>query len=383
MIYTQKELENNENQVLAPYGNRSRDSKGRVYPEQRSLNKTNYQIDRDRIQHTHAFQRMGFQSQVLFSWKNNKPRTRLAHAFEVVQTSRTIARALGANEDLVEAICLARELGNTAFGPAGEPVLARLMKDYGLFDYRINSLKIITTGKRISLEFPGINPTWELREGIVKLDPPINSHEASEYNPDLRAHLESQIASAAYTITSDAFDLVDGLSSKIIPLEALEGLTIWEIMMEGNRSNSSGINKLSIQWLLRSLIDYLISDLLQATEQNILDNKISSPPDIQHLSYNIVNFSTDMHRRIRQLRDFLYTNLYNHQLVIRKVNIAEKIFSELFEAFQSEPVLLPGNSKDRINEIGLEQTICEHLAGLSDHTIVFEHKKLFDPSTML
>jgi len=383
MIYNQNDLEIHEDRVLAPYGNRSRESKGRIYPEQAVLEKTNYQLDRDRIRSTHAFQRLEYKSQVLFSKGINKPRTRLVHTFEVVQTGRTIARGLGANEDLVEALCLVRDLGNTAFGLAGELTLARLMKDYGLFDCRINTLRIITARERLSKEFPGINPTWEVREGLVKLDPPLNSHIANEYNPDLQAHLEAQIASAAYNITSDSFDLVDGLLSKLISIDFLQGVTIWEVLLENSRINGTSIDEISLQWLLRSLIDYLINDLLQASEQNILDNKINSSSDVQHLSFNIVAFSSDMHRRIRQLKDFLYTNLYNHHKIVRKTKVAEKIFCDLFEAFQSDPILLPGYVQGRTNENGLEQTICEYLADLSDFTIVSEHKKLFDPTTLL
>jgi dGTPase len=383
MTYTQSEMEIHEDQVLAAYSNRSQDSKGRVYPDLGSTYKTNYQLDRDRIRYTHAFRRLGYQSQVLFSRKDKQPRTRLAHTLEVVQSGRTIARALGANEDLVEALCLARNLGNTAFGPAGEPTLARLLKDYGLFDHRLNSLKLLTERERVSIEFPGINPTWEVREGLVKLDPPLNSHEASEFNPELRAHFEAQIVSIAYSITSDALDLFEGIISNIISIESLDGLTLWEIMLEGSRLSVSDIDEISLNMLLRYLLDYLTNDLIQTTEKNILDNKINSPSDVQLLSFNTVTFSSDLHRRVRELKDFLYTNLYNHPRIVKKSTMAEKLFCELFEAYQSEPVLLPGSLKDRINKIGLEQAICEHIADLSNTSIVFEHKCIYDPSTLL
>ena len=216
MIYSREKLEAIEDQSLAPYGIRSKDSKGRVYEESEPGYRTAFQRDRDRILHTTAFRRLEYKTQVFINAEGDYYRTRLTHTLEVAQIGRTIARALGANEDLIEAICLAHDLGHSPFGHSGEAALNRLMKDHGGFDHNKQSLRIVTKLEQRYPDFPGLNLTWEVCEGIVKHETEYDVSDSSAYDPDLRGHLEAQIANAADEIAYTAHDLDDGLRSGMI-----------------------------------------------------------------------------------------------------------------------------------------------------------------------
>jgi dGTPase len=216
MYFTRTQLESIEEQTLAPYACRSKFSKGREYPEEEPQYRTSYQRDRDRILHTTAFRRLEYKTQVFITIEGDYYRTRLTHTLEVAQIGRTIARALGANEDLLEAISLAHDLGHPPFGHSGEQALSRLMVDHGGFDHNKQSLRIVTELERRYPEFPGLNLTWELREGIVKHESEYDVADARFYNPELRGHLEAQIANVADELAYTAHDLDDGLRSGMI-----------------------------------------------------------------------------------------------------------------------------------------------------------------------
>src|SRR5512139_1154960 len=232
MFYTRKELEAIEDQTLASYGIRSKDSKGRCFAEDEAEYRTVFQRDRDRILHTTAFRRLEYKTQVFINYEGDYYRTRLTHTLEVTQIGRSMARSLGANEDLAEAICLAHDLGHPPFGHSGEVALAQCMKDHGGFDHNKQSLRIITQLERRYPDFPGLNLTWEVREGIVKHESEYDIADASEYNPELRGHLEAQITNAADELAYTAHDLDDGLRSGMITPHMLGGITLWEILAE-------------------------------------------------------------------------------------------------------------------------------------------------------
>src|SRR5512139_290866 len=232
MFFTRQQLEEIEDKSLAPYGMRSRDSKGRAYLDNEPQYRTTFQRDRDRILHTTAFRRLEYKTQVFINFEGDYFRTRLTHTLEVAQIGRTLARALGGNEDLVEAICLAHDLGHSPFGHSGEMALARLMKDHGGFDHNKQSMRIVTQLERRYPDFPGLNLTWEVREGIVKHESEYDVADASGYNPDLRGHLEAQITNAADELAYTAHDLDDGLRSGMITPHMLGGITLWEILAE-------------------------------------------------------------------------------------------------------------------------------------------------------
>ena len=378
---TRLELETLEERSLAPYGMRSKNSKGRQYPEAEAEYRTAFQRDRDRILHTTAFRRLEYKTQVFITYEGDYYRTRLTHTLEVTQIGRTIARALGVNEDLVEAICLAHDLGHPPFGHSGEAALAKLMKDHGGFDHNKQSLRIVTFLERRYADFPGLNLTWETREGIVKHESEYDVADARDYNPELRASIEAQIANVADELAYTAHDLDDGLRSGMITPTMLEGITLWEILVESVGWKGSELDELSRHRMIRRLIGLEVSDLVHTSDLLIKEARLSSPEDAQRLPYNVVTFSEEMVRRNRPLKDFLFKNLYRHHRVVRMQTKAERIISELFSAYRNEPQMLPRHIQETIEERGLERTICDYIAGMTDRFAVEEYNKLFEPMT--
>lgn len=381
MIHTRQQLETFEDQILAPYGMRSQDSKGRVHPENEPEYRTAFQRDRDRILHTTAFRRLEYKTQVFINHEGDYYRTRLTHTLEVSQIGRTIARALGANEDLVEAICLAHDLGHPPYGHSGELSLARLMREHGGFDHNKQSLRIVTLLENRYPDFQGLNLTWEVREGIVKHESEYDKADASEYNPDLHGDLEAQITNAADELAYTAHDLDDGLRSGMITTDMLAGITLWEILVESTGWLGNVLDDLSRHRLIRRLIGLEVTDIVYATHQRLRESNVKTVQDLQRLPYNVIVYSEDMHRRNRQLKDFLYNNLYRHYRVVRMAEKAERIIGDLFNAYNKESAMLPDHIQPMIEDRGLERTICDYIAGMTDRFASDEHNKLFDPST--
>lgn len=383
MIFTRQQLEELEDQFLAPYGLRSKDSKGRKFPEDEPDYRTVFQRDRDRILHTTAFRRLEYKTQVFINYEGDYYRTRLTHTLEVAQIGRSIARALGANEDLVETICLAHDLGHPPFGHSGERELAKLMLEFGGFDHNRHSFRIVTQLEKRYPEFDGLNLTWEVLEGIVKHETEYDVSEAEDFNPNLRGHLEAQIANVADELAYTAHDLDDGLRSGLITPNQLSGVSLWEVINESiGRRRTDMLDELTRHRLIRRLINIEVTDLVQSSDRMIRRSNIRSVEDLQKLPYNVVGFSEDMHRRNRELKDFLFENLYNHYRVVRMAVKAEKIIQNLYEAFTEEPMILPDNFQRDIDELGLEKTVCFYIAGMTDRYAINEHQKLFDPEVL-
>jgi dGTPase len=380
MHITRLQLEAFEDQTLAVYGLHSNNSRGRVHPEKEPDYRTAFQRDRDRILHTTAFRRLEYKTQVFINYEGDYYRTRLTHTLEVAQIGRTMARALGANEDLVEAICLAHDLGHPPFGHSGEVALGRLMLEHSGFDHNKQSLRIVTELERRYEDFPGLNLTWEVREGIVKHESEYDIADASSYNPDLRGHLEAQITNVADELAYTAHDLDDGLRSGMITPNMLEGIALWEILAESVGWYNQELDDLTRHRLIRRLIGMEVTDLIATTDGRLRDSNVRSVEELQRLPYNVIGFSEDMHRRNRQLKDFLYLNLYRHHRVVRMAVKAERILGDLFASYRSEPAMLPHHIQSQIEDRGLERTICDYLAGMTDRFAVEEYQKLFDPT---
>jgi dGTPase len=301
---------------------------------------------------------------------------------EVAQIGRTIARALGANEDLEEAICLAHDLGHSPFGHSGEVALARLMKEHGGFDHNKQTLRIVTELEKRFPDFPGLNLTWEVREGIVKHESEYDISDARDYKPELRGHLEAQIANAADELAYTAHDLDDGLRSGMVTPQVLAGISLWEIIVESVGWRGEKLDELSRHRLIRRLIGLEITDLVNATSKQLRDSGVQSTQELQSLPYNVIGFSEDMHRRNRQLKDFLYANMYRHHRVVRMAQKAERIITDLFDAYEAEPAMLPSHVQAWIEDRDLYCTICDYIAGMTDRFAVQEHQRLFDPATL-
>jgi dGTPase len=380
MLFTRAQLEMLEDQSLAPYGCRSRQTRGRAYLDDEPEYRTAFQRDRDRILHTTAFRRLEYKTQVFINYEGDYYRTRLTHTLEVAQIARTMARALGASEDLVEVICLAHDLGHPPFGHSGEVALSRLMSGFGGFDHNKQSLRIVTQLEKRYPDFPGLNLTWEVREGIVKHESEYDIADATDYNPDLRGQLEAQIANAADELAYTAHDLDDGLRSQMINPSMLEGITLWEILAESVGWRGPLLDEMTRHQMIRRLIGMEVTDLVHTTDQRLRESNVKSVEEIQRLPYNIIGFSEDMHRRNRQLKDFLYANLYRHHRVVRMAVKAERIVSDLFNVYRSEPAVLPRHVQGLVEERGLERTVCDYIAGMTDRYAVEEYQKLFDPT---
>jgi dGTPase len=379
MYFDRQALEELEDKALAPYGMRSKNSKGRAFLDQEPSYRTIFQRDRDRILHTSAFRRLEYKTQVFINYEGDYFRTRLTHTLEVAQIGRTLARALGANEDLVEAICLAHDLGHSPFGHSGETILQRLMKDHGGFDHNRQSFRIVTELEQRYPAFPGLNLSWEVREGIVKHESEYDVSDARDLDPQLRGNLETQIANVADELAYTTHDLDDGLRSGMITPQMLNGIALWEILAETFKWTGPELDEMQRHQMIRQLVGLLISDMIEATDDRLRRSNAKSVLDIQKLNYNVIGFSDDMIRRNREMKDFLFQNLYRHYRVIRMQVKAENIIKNLFEAYVAEPAMLPTQFQKLIPAKGLQRTVCDYIAGMTDRFAIDEHQRLFDP----
>ncbi len=379
MYFDRVILEELEDKALAPYGMHAKNSKGRAFLDREPDYRTSFQRDRDRILHTTAFRRLEYKTQVFINYEGDYFRTRLTHTLEVAQIGRTLARALGANEDLVEAICLAHDLGHSPFGHSGETALARLMKDHGGFDHNKQSFRIVTELEQRYPDFPGLNLSWEVREGIVKHETEYDLSDARDLDPDLRGNLETQIANVADELAYTTHDLDDGIRSGMINPQMLEGIALWEILRESTNWKGPNLEEVLRHRMIRHLVGMMVTDMIEATNQRLNECGAKSALDIQKLSYNIIGYSDDMQRRNRELKDFLFQKLYRHYRVMRMQVKSENIIKSLFQAYISEPAMLPSQYQKMIEVRGLHRTVCDYLAGMTDRYAMEEHQRLFDP----
>jgi dGTPase len=378
-MLTREQLEANEDKILAPYGMRSRDSQGRAYPDKEPRYRTSFQRDRDRVIHTSAFRRLEYKTQVFINFEGDYFRTRLTHTLEVAQIGRTIARALGANEDLIETICLAHDLGHAAFGHSGETTLNELMKAHGGFDHNRQTFRIVNELEQRYPDFPGLNLTWEVREGIVKHETEYDVSDASLFNPELRGDLEAQIANVADELAYTTHDLDDGLRSGMITPHMLAHLDLWQELINNVGWDGKTLDDQMRHRLIRRLVGMLVSDVVQATDERIKASKAKSALDLQKLDYNVIGYGESMFKRNKQLKDFLFSELYNHPRVVRMAVKAQNVLTAIFNAFVKEPKMLPVEFQGYIGQRGKERTVCDYLAGMTDRYAIQEHERLFDP----
>jgi dGTPase len=380
MILWRAELEQQEAERLAPYAMKSRDSRGRHYPEAEHAYRTAYQRDRDRIIHTTAFRRLEYKTQVFIITEGDYYRTRLTHTIEVAQIGRTIARALRANEDLTEAICLAHDLGHGPFGHSGEETLNRLMADHGGFDHNHQSLRIVEKLERRFPEFFGLNLSWEVREGIMKHESEYDRGLAFDFDPDKRGTLECQIVNAADEIAYSTADLDDGLRSGMITPDQLSDVPLWrETVEELQVEPCNGFSEMDRHRIIRRLVGKPITDLVQATHERLQAHAVQSVEDLRGLAFNVVTYSEAMQAANRALKDFLYQNLYRHWRVMRMASKAQRFLTQLFQLYVAEPRLLPEQTQARLEHETLQRVVCDYVAGMTDRYALQEYQKLFDP----
>lgn len=374
-----EDLEKNEHLLLASYGLKSDESRGRLYAEAESASRTAFQRDRDRIIHTTAFRRLEYKTQVFVFYEGDHYRTRLTHTLEVAQLGRSIARSLGVNEDLTEAICLAHDLGHPPFGHAGEYALNALMAEHGGFNHNTQSYRIVTTLENRYPTFRGLNLTYETREGMIKHETEYDKSDAAEFEPDKRASLEAQISNLADEIAYNAHDLEDGLRANLFDAYDLRDLVIWQILEEQVQWKNHQFTDLERREVIRELIGMMVTDVVKKTAENLAEYEVDSPEKLQLLPVNVVEYSAEFGKEIRQLKNFLFQRMYRHYRLMRMQTKAEHFLSEIFEAYLKEPGMLPEQTQARLEDMPLEKVITDYIAGMTDRYALEEWEKLFDP----
>jgi len=370
---------------LAPWAQRSEDSRGRRYAQPEHAYRSDYQRDRDRIIHSRAFRRLEYKTQVFVNHEGDHYRTRLTHSIEVSQIGRTVARALSLNEDLVESLALSHDLGHTPFGHLGEDVLRELLRDAGGFNHNRQTLRIVEHLEERYPDFPGLNLSWEVREGIAKHSGAIDvsaAPEFAEYEPDLQPPLEAQMIDLVDEIAYNHHDIDDGLDSGLLDLDRLaESVPLFgEPFGEARRSLPSGNPRQIYGIALRTMIDALVSDLIDTTRRNVADSWVGSIADVRGMGRPLVGLSSEIATRNAQLKTYLHQNLYQHHRIERMKDKSRRILEALYQRYFENPRLLPDDTALRVENDGLERTIADYIAGMTDRYAIQEHRRLFDPS---
>ena len=374
------ELESCERSVLAPFAQFSADSRGRNHPEEPPEWRTQFQRDRDRIIHSRAFRRLEHKTQVFFSGSGEHLRTRLTHTMEVAAIARNIARALRLNEDLTEAIALAHDLGHAPCGHSGEEALDELMQDHGGFEHNRQSRRVVEILERKYPNFTGLNLTWEALEGLAKHEPapdmPLGQVQA--HFPS--SSLEAQVANLADEITYYSHDLDDGLDSGLLTEAQLErDIDCWKNASERIRDEHGDLpEECRHYFIIRCLIDEQVHDVVGTTEANIAEAGVASADDVRRKKNGLVAYSPARREANLQLRAYLYKNLYFSEVVSEPHKRATRLLGELFRQYQAHPRDLGPFAESMIAEHGLERSICDHLACMSDHTVIREHERLLN-----
>ncbi len=382
MAVSRQALEDREAAALAPYAMPSRASRGRRHPEPEHPFRMVFQRDRDRIIHSTAFRRLEYKTQVFVNHEGDYYRTRLTHTMEAAQVTRTLARTLGLNEDLAEAVALAHDLGHTPFGHAGERTLDRLMQPHGGFEHNAQSLRIVETLEERYPRFRGLNLSWEVREGIVKHSTRYDRPQVAEYDASLAPCLEAQIVDFADEIAYSAHDVDDGLKSGMLDPDDLSTVPLWAEALGAASADAPGAPAAILHYqAVRRLIDSMASDLVQTLLGRIADEHIVDLAAVRAVKPRLVEFSRTMSLRQRELKAFLYDRLYTHHRVTRMTQKADRIMSALFEVYMHEPRQLPPHVLRRVAEEGetVARVVADYIAGMTDRFALEEYKKLFDP----
>lgn len=378
MIFTRGMLEKTEQTILAPYGLKSADSRGRVYPEAESASRMAFERDRDRVLHTTAFRRLEYKTQVFVFYEGDHYRTRLTHTLEVAQIGRSLARSLGGNQDLTEAICLAHDLGHPPFGHAGEHALNALMVDHGGFNHNTQSYRIVSELEKRYADFPGLNLTYETRSGMIKHETDYDQSDASNYEPEKRASLEAQIANLADEIAYNAHDLEDGLRAELFTSKDLAELAIWQDLRQ-LLGWGSQFTHLIRDEVIRELIGLAMTDVLSQTSSNLQKHNVHSPVQLQNLSENVVGYSASFGPKVRALKKFLFERMYHHYRLVRMQQKAERFLSEIFHAYIKEPKMLPTETQKQLSHKSRHRVVTDYIAGMTDRYALDEWEKLFTP----
>lgn len=382
MIVTRAMLEGREQQALAPYAMLNSASRGRVYPEEPHPYRLEFQRDRDRIVHTTAFRRLEYKTQVFVYSEGDHYRNRLTHSIEVAQIGRTLARGLGCNEDLTEAICLAHDLGHPPFGHVGEETLNKLMRLHGGFDHQRQTYRVLTELERRYPDHPGLNLTYEVLEGVVKHDTDYDVVDARDFAPEERGTLECQLSNLADEIAYNTSDLDDGLRAGLLDPRAVAELALAQRALAS--LGAGGDPDLRVDLLrhrfIRRLVGIEVSDAIAATGARLDAAGVDSLAALRSLPANAACYSSEIGAENRELKHFLFENFYRNYRVVRMAVKAERTLTALFTAYVEQPQQLPPDTQEKValHPEGLQRVVCDYLAGMTDRYAIQEYRRLYD-----
>ena len=365
-------------------------SRGRLYAEPAPSGRSEYQRDRDRIVHSGAFRRLEYKTQVFLNHEGDWFRTRLTHSLEVAQIARSLARSLALDEDLVEAICLAHDLGHTPFGHAGQDALNACMKDFGGFEHNLQSLRVVDELEDKYADFRGLNLTFETREGILKHCSRARAAElgtiGARFLEGTQPGMEAQLANLADEIAYNNHDIDDGIRAGLISLDELEALPlVAEPLHEVRRLHPQASERQRRHEVIRRLITLLVDDLRATTEARLAEAAPDCPDAVRAQPRPMVAFSDAMRAQATELKRFLYTRVYRHHRVYRMTRKAQRVIRELFEALVADPLLLPPEfqavaaaGREAEGEAGVARAVADYIAGMTDRYALHVHGSLFN-----
>ena len=373
-LANRKEIEDRERQTLAPYAALSVESRGRVYPQEEHELRTAYQRDRDRIIHSAAFRRMEYKTQVFIPHERDHFRTRLTHTAEVAQISRSMARNLRLNEDLAEAIALVHDLGHTPFGHAGEDALDELLKENGGFNHNRQSLRVVDKLERRYFEHPGLNLTYEVREGIVKHETKVKI-ELPEFNSHEQPTLEAALVDIADELAYNAHDLDDGLSSGLISFDEVMSIGADQIIEATSPGDGTDFDK-NRYAIVRNLINKTVLDVLAETSRRIARQNISDLKSVRNCKSKLCDYSGDMKESVKKVKEFLFTRLYRHPQLLEHSERAAQIVNKIFSYYLQTPENLPERFREMLAEEKKEIVVADYIAGMTDRFAEISYDKI-------
>ena len=378
----------------AAFSENAATSRGRRIAEPESRNRTPFARDRDRIIHATAFRKLKEKTQVFVAHEGDHYRTRLTHSLEVAQIARSIAAALGLDQDLAETIALAHDLGHPPFGHAGEDELYKQMDELGGFDHNVQTFRVVTDLERRYPHFAGLNLTWETLEGVIKHNGPVTQKlqepawaAVAQFSAGFDLELggwagaEAQVAALADDIAYNNHDVDDGVEAGLFNLDELEAVPLIGPIVLGVRQTFPGIGaRLQRLEAVRQMIGAMIDDVIAETQDRVAATGVASASDVRALDRPLVSFSRGMLEDLGRLRAFLHQRMYRHWKVNRTRSQARRILADMFTLFMAEPDVLPTEWFERARaDDGADQArvVCDYIAGMTDRFAIEEHKKLF------
>jgi dGTPase len=380
MLASRDTVEMRERSILAPYAARSTESRGRRHDEAEHPYRTCYQRDRDRVIHSTAFRRLQYKTQVFVTHEGDYCRTRLTHTLEVAQIARTIARALNLNEDLVEAIALAHDLGHTPFGHSGEDALRELMRDHGGFEHNQHGLRVVDVLEQRYARFPGLNLTWEVREALGKHRARLQLPLPDEFDDGLQPTLEAQVVEVADSVAYDSHDLDDALKAGLIGEKDLSGVRLWDMARDRAEREFGPLEAETRRThLVRFLINLEVTALLKETGTRLEERGVDSAERVREMEAHLVGFDDETDALRGELQDFLSEHVYRHYRVMRMATKARRFVEKIFAAYIRNPEQLPRSAVSGREGDDIHRTVCDYIAGMTDRYAQDEYLKLFAP----